>query len=130
MADLADQERKLKEKYGALPPRKSVLGHRLKERKYFDSGDYAMSKAGKGGPDTAVGSAHPTPDMIPHSHPPASPHASASSTSPAKESSLVKEVPPPSGGADFSPPSPRHRFCSRVPLHARAASSPPSFRVN
>ncbi|KNE59594.1 hypothetical protein AMAG_18211 [Allomyces macrogynus ATCC 38327] len=68
-AVIADQERKLLDKYGKLPmAKKSVLGHRLKERKYFDSGDYAMSKAGKSSPST-VGSAHPTPDMIPHSHP-------------------------------------------------------------
>ncbi|KAI9224568.1 camp-regulated phosphoprotein/endosulfine conserved region-domain-containing protein, partial [Blastocladiella britannica] len=63
-------ERKLKEKYGgAIPGKKAVLSHRLKERKYFDSGDYAMSKAGKGGAETSVGTSHPTPDTIPHSHP-------------------------------------------------------------
>jgi hypothetical protein len=40
----------------------------LKDRKYFDSGDYAMSKAGKGdGVDTgSVGSQHPVPENIPH----------------------------------------------------------------
>lgn len=40
----------------------------MKERKYFDSGDYAMSKAGKGDSvDTgAVGSQHPVPENIPH----------------------------------------------------------------
>ncbi|KNE61275.1 hypothetical protein AMAG_07017 [Allomyces macrogynus ATCC 38327] len=98
-AVLADQERKLLDKYGKLPmAKKSVLGHRLKERKYFDSGDYAMSKAGKSSPNT-VGSAHPTPDMIPHSHPATSVPTSAAppagtlpGTSPAKESSLVKET--------------------------------------
>jgi len=40
----------------------------LKERKYFDSGDYALSKAGKS--DNALvgglGHAHPSPDTIPH----------------------------------------------------------------
>ena len=40
----------------------------LQERKYFDSGDYAMSKAGKGDSvDTgSVGSQHPVPEDIPH----------------------------------------------------------------
>jgi hypothetical protein len=40
----------------------------LKERKYFDSGDYALSKAGKASSvDTgSVGSQHPLPENIPH----------------------------------------------------------------
>ncbi|KAK3080756.1 hypothetical protein LTR53_020512, partial [Teratosphaeriaceae sp. CCFEE 6253] len=33
--------------YGKLPNKKDLLQNKLKERKYFDSGDYAMSKAGK-----------------------------------------------------------------------------------
>ncbi|KAJ2770354.1 hypothetical protein IWQ57_002699, partial [Coemansia nantahalensis] len=33
------------------------------ERKYFDSGDYALSKAGK---KEEVGQSHPSPDTIPH----------------------------------------------------------------
>jgi hypothetical protein len=99
---MEEQQRKLVEKYGSIPPKKSVLGHRLKERKYFDSGDYAMSKAGKAAP-TSVGSAHPTPESIPHSHPQSPPHLAHGgtgatpgtnlSTSPAKESSLLKELP-------------------------------------
>lgn len=38
------------------------------ERKYFDSGDYAMSKAGKADDVgvTAIGREHPSPDSIPH----------------------------------------------------------------
>lgn len=38
------------------------------ERKYFDSGDYAMSKAGKASDAglTNIGSEHPSPDTIPH----------------------------------------------------------------
>lgn len=40
----------------------------LQERKYFDSGDYAMSKAGKAseGGVTSVGREHPQPENIPH----------------------------------------------------------------
>lgn len=39
-----------------------------KERKYFDSGDYALSKAGKASDVgvTNVGSRHPVPENIPH----------------------------------------------------------------
>ena len=38
------------------------------ERKYFDSGDYALSKAGKAGDVgvTSIGVEHPSPDTIPH----------------------------------------------------------------
>ncbi|KAI4191656.1 MAG: hypothetical protein LQ350_008747, partial [Teloschistes chrysophthalmus] len=37
-------------------------------RKYFDSGDYALSKAGKAseGGVTSIGSQHPLPENIPH----------------------------------------------------------------
>ena len=66
-----------------------------KERKYFDSGDYALSKAGKASDAgiTNVGSQFPSPESIPHS-----PHGSQSqafpqglSGSPVKESSLLNE---------------------------------------
>lgn len=39
------------------------------ERKYFDSGDYALSKAGKASDAgvTTIGREHPVPENIPHS---------------------------------------------------------------
>lgn len=38
------------------------------ERKYFDSGDYALSKAGKSDDvgNTSIGLEHPSPNNIPH----------------------------------------------------------------
>ena len=38
------------------------------ERKYFDSGDYALSKAGKASDTgvTSIGREHPSPENIPH----------------------------------------------------------------
>ncbi|KAF9923084.1 hypothetical protein FBU30_006799 [Linnemannia zychae] len=61
---LAEQSNKLQKKYGNLPVfTKNLLGH---QRKYFDSGDYALSKAGK---EATVGSEHPQPENIPHSVP-------------------------------------------------------------
>lgn len=41
----------------------------FKERKYFDSGDYALSKAGKASDAgvTTIGREHPVPENIPHS---------------------------------------------------------------
>ncbi|KAI8638153.1 camp-regulated phosphoprotein/endosulfine conserved region-domain-containing protein [Parasitella parasitica] len=67
ISQLNEQEQKLFRMYGKLPDRKDILGHKLKERKYFDSGDYALSKAGK--EPLEVGSEHPSPDTIPHSNP-------------------------------------------------------------
>ncbi|KAG1446477.1 hypothetical protein G6F56_009557 [Rhizopus delemar] len=54
------------------------------ERKYFDSGDYELTKAGKE-PSTTIGSEHPSPDTIPHSNPVSQP-----GTSPVKESPLAE----------------------------------------
>ncbi|KAJ2646295.1 hypothetical protein IWW40_005531 [Coemansia sp. RSA 1250] len=50
-------------KYGKLPGNPLLAHKKLKERKYFDSGDYALNKAGKG---ENVGKEHPIPDEIPH----------------------------------------------------------------
>lgn len=46
LKSLSPQELKLYKMYGRLPSRKDLLKHKLQERKYFDSGDYAMNKAG------------------------------------------------------------------------------------
>lgn len=65
---LSPEEQRLFRLYGKLPSRSDHFAKHLKERKYFDSGDYAMSKAGKGDSvDTGtVGSQHPVPEKIPH----------------------------------------------------------------
>ncbi|KAL1842222.1 hypothetical protein VTJ49DRAFT_5834 [Mycothermus thermophilus] len=65
---LSPEEQRLFRLYGKLPSRSDHFAKHLKERKYFDSGDYAMNKAGKGNSvDTgAVGSQHPLPENIPH----------------------------------------------------------------
>ncbi|WFD01626.1 hypothetical protein MOBT1_000302 [Malassezia obtusa] len=62
---LTEEEQKLFRLYGKLPTRKDLLANKLKERKYFDSGDYALSKAGKA-PKQDVGTTIPNPDMVPH----------------------------------------------------------------
>ncbi|KAG6002051.1 hypothetical protein E4U21_003483 [Claviceps maximensis] len=70
---LSPEEQRLFRLYGKLPSRSDHFAKHLKDRKYFDSGDYAMSKAGKGdGVDAgAVGSEHPLPENIPHLSSPA-----------------------------------------------------------
>lgn len=65
---LSPDEQRLFRLYGKVPSKSDHLAKHLKERKYFDSGDYALSKAGKAGSvDTgSVGSQHPLPENIPH----------------------------------------------------------------
>lgn len=85
---LNPEEQKLFRLYGKLPNRNDLLQNKLKvsflkptsingegliksssqERKYFDSGDYALSKAGKASDVgvTSIGSEHPLPENIPH----------------------------------------------------------------
>lgn len=97
MQKLTPEEQELFRKFGRLPTRKDLLSNKLKERKYFDSGDYALSKAGKASDAgiTNIGAKHATPEDIPHSssnnH---TPNGQAMSSSPVKsESSLLNEVP-------------------------------------
>jgi hypothetical protein len=65
ISKLNPQEQQLFAKYGKLPTHKNVLMKMQKDRKYFDSGDYALSKAGVA-PPTTVGTAIPNPENIPH----------------------------------------------------------------
>ncbi|KAF8208751.1 camp-regulated phosphoprotein/endosulfine conserved region-domain-containing protein [Mycena galopus ATCC 62051] len=58
---LSDQEQVLFAKYGKLPTHKNILMKMQKDRKYFDSGDYALSKAGVE-PQNTVGTAIPNPE--------------------------------------------------------------------
>ncbi|KAL1600311.1 hypothetical protein SLS59_005938 [Nothophoma quercina] len=69
---MSPEEAKLFRLYGKLPNKKDLLQNKLKERKYFDSGDYALSKAGKASDAgvTQVGREHPNPEKIPHMAPP------------------------------------------------------------
>lgn len=45
LSALSPQELKLYKLYGKLPKTNDILRGKLKDRKFFDSGDYAMSKA-------------------------------------------------------------------------------------
>ncbi|KAL9102593.1 MAG: hypothetical protein Q9163_002273 [Psora crenata] len=124
ISTLTPEEQKVFRLYGKLPDKRDLFKNKLQvslswalcnvrqpahecvqERKYFDSGDYAMSKAGKAseGGVTSIGSQHPLPENIPHLTSPGlnSPVSSAngvanggsipggSSGSPVKESSFL-----------------------------------------
>ncbi|KAJ7459687.1 camp-regulated phosphoprotein/endosulfine conserved region-domain-containing protein [Mycena latifolia] len=69
ISKLNGEEQKLFAKYGKLPTHKNVLMKMQKDRKYFDSGDYALSKAGVE-PQNTVGTAIPNPENIPHASSP------------------------------------------------------------
>ncbi|KAL5890176.1 hypothetical protein ACKVWC_005389 [Pyricularia oryzae] len=68
ITSLSPEEQRLFRLYGKLPSKSDHFAKHLKERKYFDSGDYALSKAGKADSVDAgsVGSQHPVPENIPH----------------------------------------------------------------
>lgn len=51
LSSLTPQELKLYKLYGKLPKTNDILRGKLKDRKFFDSGDYAMSKAEGKKPD-------------------------------------------------------------------------------
>jgi len=76
ISQLSADEQRLFRLYGKLPNKKDLLQNKLRERKYFDSGDYALSKAGKASDIgvTQVGREHPVPENIPHNT--TSPHGS------------------------------------------------------
>jgi len=95
---LTPEEQRIFRLFGRVPSQSHHFARHLKaERKYFDSGDYAMSKAGII-PATDLGSLfvghqHPAPQDIPHPSPPPMPAArlsivGASASSPPKSSSL------------------------------------------
>jgi len=89
VSSLSSEEKKLFEKYGKVPTHKNILMQ--KERKYFDSGDYALSKAGRA-PPTIVGTAIPNPENIPHASPGAGHNGHQGlSVSPTNSSAVVKE---------------------------------------
>ncbi|KAH7885090.1 Endosulfine-domain-containing protein [Phlebopus sp. FC_14] len=95
ISKLTEEEQKLFRLYGKLPTHKNILAKMQKDRKYFDSGDYALSKAGVA-PQNTVGTAIPSPENIPHAASPPNTHqgglsiSPTNSTSPARESSLAQ----------------------------------------
>ncbi|ORX93945.1 Endosulfine-domain-containing protein [Basidiobolus meristosporus CBS 931.73] len=81
LSKLSEEEKKIFKMYGRLPSGKDLVNRKLKDRKYFDSGDYALQKAGKTSA-AEVGSIHPSPETIPHPQsPPVAPLASTQNPS-------------------------------------------------
>lgn len=70
-SSMSAQEDRMFKMYGRMPSAAQLLNRKLQDRKYFDSGDYALCKAGKTSNPAATGVApvgvrHPDPDSIPH----------------------------------------------------------------
>lgn len=64
---LTPEELKIYKMYGKLPTRQQILSSKLKEKKYFDSGDYAMQKqlgAGKLSVPNAIPLRHPNAEKV------------------------------------------------------------------
>jgi len=93
VSKMSPDEARLFRLYGKLPNKKDLLQNKLKERKYFDSGDYALSKAGKASDVgvTQVGREHPNPEKIPHIAPPTTNSQNGNTQVGEKAGSPVKE---------------------------------------
>ncbi|KAJ3830611.1 Endosulfine-domain-containing protein [Lentinula raphanica] len=91
ISKLNEQEQLLFAKYGKLPTHKNMLMKMQKDRKYFDSGDYALSKAGVTSQES-VGTTIPNPENIPHaSSPPTNGSMQSLSTSPTNPTSPINK---------------------------------------
>ncbi|KAI0164484.1 camp-regulated phosphoprotein/endosulfine conserved region-domain-containing protein [Hypoxylon sp. FL1284] len=99
---LSPEEQRLFRLYGKLPSRSDHFAKHLKERKYFDSGDYAMSKAGKG-------------DAAPPVVAPRSPRLVA----PSKKAASCTARPTPTKKPPPLPPTRRARLTPRLPSPKR-----------
>jgi len=65
---IAEQERRISRMYGKLPAKGDLLHHQLEERKYFDSGDFELSKTNKASNIGAIqtGREHPLRESVSH----------------------------------------------------------------
>ncbi|PKI84460.1 hypothetical protein MVES1_001813 [Malassezia vespertilionis] len=118
---LSEEDQKLFRLYGKLPNRKDLLANKLKERKYFDSGDYALSKAGRA-PKQDVGTTIPSTENVPHA-------ASGLSASPETPASMGLSPPSnhkgtaPVGIPGTSPNMSQHRHSVSMGLGASPSRS-------
>ncbi|KAJ1654070.1 hypothetical protein IWQ61_005935 [Dispira simplex] len=120
---LSEEEKKMFRLYGKLPNRKDLVNNSIKERKYFDSGDYVLSKVGKN--TQPVGEQHPSPETIPHQNPallPTPPQADKLTLPTGKESHHVRENSVTSGmissGKITPPVTPGDRAHPHLPLQS------------
>ncbi|KAF2178667.1 camp-regulated phospho protein family protein Igo1 [Zopfia rhizophila CBS 207.26] len=65
---LTEQDSRLLHQYGKLPARGDLIHHQLERRKYFDSGDFALSQAHRASDigHIRTGTEHPLRESISH----------------------------------------------------------------
>jgi len=127
ISKLSPEEQRLFRLYGKLPNRKDLLQNKLKERKYFDSGDYALSKAGKASDAgvTTIGREHPVPENIPHSSTPHNSNVAGANSqghngSPVKESSFLQRE---TSAEDVEKDEPQETASAEKPIEEAGAAS-------
>lgn len=67
LSKLTPQELRIYKMYGRLPTTQQILASKFQDKKYFDSGDYAMQKQLGGGSKTIPGSVplrHPNAEKV------------------------------------------------------------------
>jgi hypothetical protein len=64
ISKLTPQEQRLYKLYGKLPSRTELISNKLQDRKYFDSGDYALNQAGVKDINTKLSNRHLNPEQI------------------------------------------------------------------
>ncbi|OBA21576.1 hypothetical protein METBIDRAFT_78499 [Metschnikowia bicuspidata var. bicuspidata NRRL YB-4993] len=66
LSKLSPQELRIFKMYGKLPTKQQILASKLQEKRYFDSGDYAMQKqlGGSKSGVTGVSMKHPNAERV------------------------------------------------------------------
>lgn len=69
LSKLSPQELKIFKMYGKLPTTQQILSSKFQDKKYFDSGDYAMQKelghaSGKSGVPAGISLRHPNAEKV------------------------------------------------------------------
>lgn len=64
LSKLSPQELRIYKMYGKLPTTQQILTSKFKDKKYFDSGDYAMQKQLGGDKVTGVSMRHPNAEKV------------------------------------------------------------------
>lgn len=64
LSKLSPQEQRIYKMYGKLPTTQQILSSKFKDKKYFDSGDYAMQKQLGGDKLAGVPLRHPNAEKV------------------------------------------------------------------
>lgn len=125
VSQMSEEDQKAFKMFGRLP-QKNLLSKMQKDRKYFDSGDYMMSKAGVQSAQ-APGTAIPTPEGLPHAFSPTANTSPALAPTGSHADSVSGNAHGSAASAAASPvssPSPTKHAASGSFSHAQAQAQP------